>query len=94
MKNTVVVICMLYSFISLLQWVDYEEISVIHPILVIILGAVILLNGASIKNENYYNTPWLNRKNWIIFHNNTINNEFDEKIIKQYKNYNTIKVNG
>lgn len=100
MKKLIAVISLLYALFTILEWTDEYfdyEVSILHPIIVIILSAIIIFQNLDDNKENnvYYN-------NNNVYYNNNINRmywdndkeikEIKKKIVKNYKQNCVIKL--
>ena len=83
MRKIIAFVALVYAFITLLRWVDYGEISIMHPIIVIVLSIMILVTDEKEFERNFYN-----------YKVNNVDKELQKKALKKYNKNNKIKING
>ena len=83
MRKIIAFVALVYAFITLLRWVDYGEISIMHPIIVIVLSIMILVTDEKEFERNFYN-----------YKINNVDKELQKKALKKYNKNNKIKING
>ena len=83
MRKIIAFVALVYAFITLLRWVDYGEVSIMHPIIVIVLSIMILVTDEKEFERNFYN-----------YKVNNVDKELQKKALKKYNKNNKIKING
>lgn len=83
MRKIIAFVALVYAFITLLRWVDYGEVSIMHPIIVIVLSIMILVTDEKEFERNFYN-----------YKINNVDKELQKKALKKYNKNNKIKING
>lgn len=83
MRKIIAFVALVYAFITLLAWVDYGEVSIMHPIIVIVLSIMILVTDEKEFERNFYN-----------YNINNVDKELQKKALKKYNKNNKIKING
>ena len=73
MRKIIAFVALVYAFITLLRWVDYGEISIMHPIIVIVLSIMILVTDEKEFERNFYN-----------YKVNNVDKELQKKALKKY----------